>query len=93
MSCNCSRFIDIRGRCLHNINRKEWNRCKAKTDTAYWLISNERDIYIYIYNLIEEYGFDTDKVCTAVKEKFYITDEDWRNIIEIYKKENLNSCC
>ena len=84
MSCNCSRFIDIRGRCLPDRNRKEWNRCKSKVDTVYWLKSNERDIY----DLIEEYGFDTDKVCTAVKEKFYITDEDWRNIIEIYKNDS-----
>ena len=58
---------DVRGRCLPSRNRKEWNRCKAKTDTAYWLISNERDIY----DSIDKYGLNTDEVCTAVKEKFY----------------------
>ena len=42
----------------------------------------------YIYDLIEEYGFNTDEVCTAVKEKFYITDKDWRNIIEMYKNDS-----
>jgi hypothetical protein len=70
MSCNCSRFIDIRGRCLPDRNRKEWNRCKSKVDTVYWLKSTERDIY----DLIEEYRFNTDalKYVRQLKKSFIL---------------------
>jgi hypothetical protein len=62
MSCNCTRFIDIWGRCLPVRNRKEWNRCKAKVDTVYWLMFNDYEIY----NIIEETHIEDDRVIELV---------------------------
>jgi hypothetical protein len=60
-------------------NRKEWNSCKAKIDTTYWLIFNDYDIY----KLIDEYSFEDDRVIDAVKAKYFITIKDWEGILEL----------
>jgi hypothetical protein len=83
MICTCSRFIDIRGRCLPNRNIKEWKKCKAKVDTTYWLMFNDYDIY----KLIEEYSIRDKKVIDAVKKTYNITNKQWEEILEIYEND------
>ena len=84
MLCHCNTSIDIRGRCLPNHNRKQWNSCKAKIVTTQWLIFNDYDIY----KLIENYSFEDDRVKDAVKAKYFFTEKDWEGILELYADDS-----
>lgn len=86
MNCTCSRFIDIRGRCLPERNLKEWKKCKAKTDTTYWLMFNDYDIY----KLIELYHINDKRVKDAIKNKYNITNKEWEEILKIYANDEDN---
>jgi hypothetical protein len=41
-----------------------------------------------ICNLIEKYGIEDDRVVDSIKAKYFIIDEDWKSILDLYTKEN-----
>jgi hypothetical protein len=77
--------MDIRARCLPNNKRDidSWKFCRAKTDTAYWLIGNERDIY----EAKDKYGFRSKLFKNIVCDAFKLDDKDWKGMLVIYDED------
>jgi hypothetical protein len=87
MNCSCSNFVDIRGRCLPE-NLKEWKNCKVKCETTYWLMFNDG---YDIYKLIELYNINDKRVKVATKNKYNISNKEWKEILKIYMNDEDNN--
>jgi hypothetical protein len=79
-TCNCKPDWDVRCVC-HPMN-KTWKNCPVRVNTAYWLLSNEYEIY----KMIEKKGgLKGNK--TLFKKELKITDKDWEEMLIMEQEE------